>query len=135
MTVAGDSVEYVSGGVRVRIDGLNAVVRKLNKAGADAGEMRDLMHQVGSIVIGGAHAPVLSGTLSGTLRAGRGKTKAVVRAGGARAPYAGVVHYGWPARNIHPQPYLTDALAARHAQIFTALEAGINDLLRRNNLT
>lgn len=133
--MAGDSIEYVSGGVRVRIDGLNAVIRKMSKAGADAGEMRDLMHEVGSIVVGAAHPPVLSGATAGTLRAGRGKTKAVVRAGGARAPGTGVNHYGWPARNVHAQPFLTDALAARHAQIFTALEAGINGLLTRNNLT
>jgi len=133
--MAGDDIEYVSGGSRVRIQGLNAVVRKLNRAGADAGEMRDLMHSVGSIVVRSAQPPVRTGITAGTIRAGRGKTKAVVRAGGARAPGAGVTHYGWPARGIHPQPFLTDALRAQHQQIFSALERGIDDLLRRNNLT
>ena len=133
--MADDSIEYVSGGVRVRIDGLNAVVRKLNRAGADAGDMRDLMHEVGNIVVRSAHPPVRSGGLQATVRAGRGKTKAVVRAGGAKAPGAGVVHYGWPARNIRPQPFLTTALSAQHAQIFAALERGLDALLRKNDLT
>lgn len=128
-------LSYESGGVRVRVDGLRATIRRLNKAGTDAAEMRDLMHALGSIVVDAADAPNESGTLAGTVRAGRGKTKAVVRAGGARAPYAGVIHYGWPERGIQPRPFLTDALKAQHAAIFDALERGISDLLARNQLT
>src|SRR5690606_32966995 len=107
-TMANDTIEYRNGGTRVRIDGLNRVVRKLNAAGADAEDMRDLMHDLGNIVIAGANEPIDSGRLSADIRSGRGKTKAVVRAGGARVPYAGVIHYGWPARGITPQPFLTD---------------------------
>lgn len=133
--MAGDTIEYRNGGVRVRVEGLNRVVRKLSRAGADAEDMRGLMHSLGQIVVDGANVPVRTGRLSTNVRSGRGKTKAVVRAGGARVPYAGVIHYGWPARGIAPQPYLTDALQAKHDQIFTALEQGINDLLARNGLT
>lgn len=133
--MANDTIEYRNGGTRVRIDGLNRVVRKINAAGADAEDMRDLMHDLGNIVIDGARVPIgPTGRLSANVRSGRGKTKAVVRAGGARVPYAGVIHYGWPARGIAPQPFLTDALAARHAQVFSALDAGIDELLRANNL-
>ena len=132
----GDTIEYRSGGVRVRVEGLNRVVRKLNQAGADAEQMRSLMHSLGQIVVDGAHPPHLTGRLAGTIRAGRGKTKAVVRAGGARtAPYAGVIHYGWPARGIAARPYLTESLRARQAQIYDALERGINQLLADNGLT
>jgi hypothetical protein len=34
---------------------------------------------------------------------------AVVRAGGARLPYGGPIHWGWPARHLAAQPFLTDA--------------------------
>jgi phage gpG-like protein len=132
--MAGDGIEYSSGGTRVRIEGLKAVLSKLNKAGADAQDMKDLMHEVGSIVVRAAQPPVLSGTLAGSIRAGRGKTKAVVRAGFASIPYAGVQHYGWPAHGIAPHPFLTDALRANHAQVFAALEAGIDELLAKNGL-
>jgi len=128
-------IEYSQGGTRVRIDGLKAVISKLNKAGANAQDMRELMHSVGSIVIQGANPPTLSGRLAASMRAGRGKTKAVVRAGYAsRVPYAGVIHYGWPARNIGPHPFLTDSLRANHGRVFTALEAGIDELLSKNGL-
>lgn len=132
--MAGDTVEYVNGGTRIRVDGLNRVVRRLNAAGADAEDMRDLMHNIGNIVIAGATPPSRTGRLAGNVRAGRGKTKAVVRAGGARVPYAGVIHYGWPARGIRAQPFLTDALARRHAAVFAALEAGLDRLLQANDL-
>ncbi len=129
-------IEYTSGGVRVRVDGLKKTLSRLNKAGTDAEDMKDLMHDLGEIVVKGATPPSgTTGALAGSIRAGRGKTKAVVRAGGAKAPYAGVIHYGWPARNIKPHPFLTDSLARRHDQIFTALEQGIDALLAKNDLT
>lgn len=109
-------------------------MRALTKAGADAQDMKDLMHSIGSIVVDAADAPAKSGALAGTIRAGRGKTKAVVRAGGARTPYAGVIHYGWPARGISPQPFLTEALQANRSAVFAALEAGIDELISKNGL-
>lgn len=130
-----DTIEYVEGGVRIRVEGLRKTIRDLTKAGADAQDMRDLMHELGGMVVDGASVPSgVTGQLSQTLRAGRGKTKAVVRAGGARAPYAGVIHYGHPTRNIAPQPFLTNALRARRSQIYAALERGIGDLLAKNDL-
>lgn len=119
----------------MRIDGLRKTMRDLSKAGTDAQDMKDLMHQLGELVIDAADVPHgASGALAGTLRAGRGKTKAVVRAGDARTPYAGVIHYGWPAHNIAPRPFLIDALKARHSQVYAALERGIGDLLAKNDL-
>ena len=94
------------------------------------------MHALGLIVVSAAQpaTPTLEGTLRGTVRAGRGKTKAVIRAGGARAPYAGVIHYGWPARNIRARPFLADAVQATRSQTLAALDQGIGDLLRKNKL-
>jgi hypothetical protein len=96
--------------------------------------MRQLIHTVGMVVVRAASAPVRSGKLEGTIRAGRGKTKAVVRAGGARAPYAGVIHYGWPARGIAAQPFLVDALQAQRNNVLSTLDTGIEEILRKNNL-
>lgn len=127
--------EFTSGAGRVRVTGVRKAVRALEAAGADAQDMRDLMHDLGNIVVQAAAPPSVSGRLAGTIRAGRGKTKAVVRAGGARAPYAGVIHYGWPARGIAAQPFLTDALRAKRSEVFRTLDGGIADILRRNDLT
>lgn len=126
-----------NGPVRVRIDGLNKVARALRKSGADMQDMSVLMHAIGMTVVLAARprAPYLSGALSGTIRAGRGKTKAVVRAGSARVPYAGVEHYGWPAHNIPPHPFLTDALAQQQDTIYDQLDRGLMTILAKNGLT
>lgn len=130
----GGVVDLGSGDVHIRVEGLSKTVRALAKAGADAQDMKDLMHTLGSLVVHAATPPTVSGALDGSMRAGRGKTKAVIRAGGARVPYAGVVHYGWPARGIRAQPFLTDALTSQRAKLIAALDAGLGDILRKNNL-
>ncbi|MGM7677573.1 hypothetical protein [Microbacterium sp. A94] len=130
-----DEFEVVSGTGRVRVKGLRKTLRSMEQAGADAESMRDLMHSIGSIVVRSASPPRVSGALAGTMRAGRGKTKAVVRAGGARAPYGPVIHYGWPARGISAQPFLSDALNRNQANIFRELDTGIADILSHNRLT
>jgi len=121
-------------GVSVRTTGLAKTARALEKAGADSTDMKQLMFDIGMLIVRASLPPVLTGRLSSSIRAGRGKTKAVVRAGGARVPYAGVIHYGYPARNIEPQPFLLSALERKRGDVFTELENGIDDILRKNNL-
>lgn len=130
-----DDFEIASGDVRVRIEGLGRTLRALSKAGADAQDMKALMHEIGMLVVNAANPPTKSGQLKATMRAGKGKTKAVVRAGGARVPYAGVIHYGWPSRNIEPNPFFIDALQSQRGNAVNKLDEGIGDLLRKNGLT
>ncbi|OKL49387.1 hypothetical protein BM477_04755 [Boudabousia marimammalium] len=121
----------------MKVTGLNRTLRQLEQAGAAAGDMKDLMHQIGESVIERARPAVprgKSGKLARSLRAGRGKTKAVVRAGGARVPYAGVIHYGWPAHHIRPQPFYLTAMQAAQTQILDQLNQGISDLLEKADL-
>lgn len=118
----------------VRVDGLRELNRALNKAQVDAQDQKDLMHELGMIVVRAANVPTLTGALEGSLRAGKGKTKAVVRAGGARVPYAGVQHYGWPKRNIEPRPFLLAALESRTTEIVNTMEKGVGEILAKANL-
>ncbi len=127
--------EMVRGDFRVRYRGLGKTLRALSKAGADAGDMKDLMHRIGMLVVTAAQPPVgATRKLSQTLRAGRGKTKAVVRAGGARAKYAGVIHYGWPAHHIAPNPFLLRALQQERPQVVQTLSDGLGEILHKNGL-
>ena len=96
--------------------------------------MKDVMQGIGNLVVDAANPPVVSGNLAGTMRASRTKNKAVVRAGGARARYAGAIHYGWPRRNIGAQPFLSEAVDANQNEILSKLDEGIGDLLRKNDL-
>lgn len=118
----------------VTIKNLNKVTRALTKAGVDAQDQKALMHEIGMIVVRAAQPPVRSGALAGSMRAGRGKTKAVVRAGGARVPYAGVIHYGWPKHNIEANPFLLKALESQRDEVYKKLDEGMGDVLRKNDL-
>lgn len=123
-------------GVKIEVQNLTETLRRLSKAGADAEDMRDLMRSTGEIVAGAArrHVPYRSGALASSIRAGRGKTKAVVRAGRASVPYAGVQHYGWPARNITGRMFMVQGLNEARGPAITHLEQGLRDLLRKNAL-
>lgn len=132
--MADEDFTIADGDVRIRITGLAKTVRAMEKSGADAADMRDLMHALGMTVVRAAGPPVLTGATAASARAGRGKTKAVVRAGGARVPWAPVVHYGWPARNIAPNPWLATALQQTRSRVLSQLDAGLGDILKRNDL-
>ncbi|QJD53907.1 hypothetical protein SEA_BROKMONSTER_9 [Microbacterium phage BrokMonster] len=125
--------EYQNRGIRV--DGLRELNAKLRAAGDESADLPDLMFRLGSIVIANARVPAKSGELAGTLRAGRGRTKAVVRAGYAkRGAHAGVVHYGNPHTGSRAQPFLVDALRRAQSQLVSELETGIDQLMRKHKL-
>ncbi|AXC38250.1 hypothetical protein SEA_NOELANI_9 [Microbacterium phage Noelani] len=125
--------EYQNRGIR--IDGLRELNAKLRAAGDESADLPDLMFRLGSIVIANARVPAKSGELAGTLRAGRGRTKAVVRAGYAkRGAHAGVVHYGNPHTGSRAQPFLVDALRRSQTQLVSELQTGIDQLMRKHKL-
>jgi hypothetical protein len=74
-----------------------------------------------------SHVPVRSGRLRASIRAGSTQKSGTVKAGGARVPYAGPIHFGWfvrkdPARGgpIKPNPFLYRALDERRDEVFAA---------------
>ena len=96
----------------LRIEGLRELNAKLRKVGDDSQDRPELMQGIGNIVIANARPPRESGELAGTMRAGRGRTKAVVRVGYARrGGHACVVHYGDPHRGHRANPFMIRALA------------------------
>ncbi|PDQ34131.1 MAG: hypothetical protein B5766_12935 [Candidatus Lumbricidophila eiseniae] len=123
-------------GTTVMVEGITQLNRRLRAAGSDLSQMSELMHRVGTIVIQNAHPPRDTGALAGTLRAGRGTTKAVVRAGYKhRGKHAGVIHYGDPHRGRRAQPFLTDALTRSRTQVIREITRGIDTIMRTNHLT
>ena len=62
-------------------------------------------------------APRRSGRLAGSIRALGSQTSGRAAVGKKSVPYAGVIHYGWPARNITAQPFLEDALERRQNDV------------------
>lgn len=96
----------------VQVEGARELRRTLRKAGDDLDDFKSVHREIGGIVVDSARPKTprgFTGRLEASVRASGTKTAAVVRAGKARVPYAGPIHWGWPARNIRPQPWLTDA--------------------------
>ena len=136
VTVSGDGLYNLGGGTVMRIEGFNKTVRALHRAGAETQDMKDLMHSPGSLVVKTARplTPHKTGHLAGSIRAGRGKTKAVVTAGRKSIPYAGVQHYGWPAHHIKASMFLVKALEVKNEEIVRNLIKGIGEICTKLGL-
>lgn len=136
MVESARDIRQTYGGVTVTAKGLRSASRALSKAGDYAEDQKDLMHEIGMIVVNEAKriAPARTGTLRESIRAGKGKTKAVVRAGFKRVPYAPVIHYGWPDRNIPAQPYMYQALATTRNEVMARYDRGMEALLFKAGL-
>lgn len=128
----------MSDGLGYKIEGLRQAVAALNAVSGGAADMRPVMHNVAEIVARRARkrVPVLSGALRATIRSGKAKLKAQVRAGynSARLRYAAVIHYGWPKRGIPANPWMEKALAETQEQALEELSRGMDRLLRTHRL-
>jgi hypothetical protein len=96
--------------LRVRVDGLAGVLRSLQGVGLDLSDL-DMapIGRVGARLVT-HYAPVRSGRLAGTTRAGKpGKNRITIRSGTGRVPYAAPINYGWPSRGIAPAGYMQKA--------------------------
>ncbi|WP_217182604.1 hypothetical protein [Streptomyces sp. AC495_CC817] len=78
-----------------------------------------------------ALAPERSGKLRATIRAAGTKTAAILRAGFARVPYAGPIHWGWFARGILPQPFLSKGAQDSEGRWVRVYETYLNDTVNK----
>lgn len=101
---------------QVEVKGAKELRKQLKAAGDDLGDLKATHKKVAQIVEFDALqlAPVVTGGLVGSIRASGTQTSAIVRAGRKSVPYAGPIHWGWPARNITAQPFLVDAQEAKY---------------------
>jgi len=76
-----------------------------------------------------------TGAMAKSIRAAGQAKRGVVRAGFARMPYVPVQYYGWPKRNITPNPFLEDAASARLNDIYEVYEDGIDKVTKKHGLT
>lgn len=134
----GYRVEGRSG--QVKIEGLSKVRRDLKNLSNDvdyrAQEFLPVNKSIADAVAGDAksYVPFLTGTLSGTIRAAATKTSARVKAGYKSVPYAGPIHFGWPARFIKPQPFFYDAIDKRRGEIQERYDDLVKKLIKKYDL-
>jgi len=124
-------------GRQVSVEGARELRKALKTVGDEAkAGLKDVNLEVAEIVARAAvtKVPARSGALRETVRAAGAQTRASVKAGFKKVPYAGVIHFGWPARGILPRPFLYDALDARRDEVMEAYTDGMADLIKKNGL-
>lgn len=121
--------------------------RKMSMLDQDFEDLKQIHEDVAKIVADRARqlAPKgPTGNLRETIRESGTKTGGRVRAGFARVPYAGPIHFGWSTRPdaqkrwrggpIEPNPFLYDALDDRYNEVFDTYFTQIKNLQRKNGL-
>jgi len=118
---------------RVQVIGGPQMRRALKHMGADLADLSAINRQVGEMVLAASHdlVPRLSGDLDASQKLSVTRTRAQIVAGSRLVPYAGPIHFGWPAHNITPQPWLYDALDKRAGEVADAYEKRVAELVTR----
>lgn len=120
----------------IRVEGAKELRKALRDVSDGVSDLKQVHADAADIVAQRAAqlVPRRSGRLASSVRSTGQASQGVVRAGFARVPYAGVIHFGWPRRNISPQPFLYDALDDRTSEVIAAYEQRVNELIAKNGL-
>lgn len=118
---------------RVQVTGAKELRSAMKRMGADLKDLTRVNKAAAEVVADTARrrVPVLTGRLRKTLRAGATQRTGTVSAGSRLVPYAGPIHFGWPERNIEPQPFIYDALDERKGAVVELYEKRVEELIRK----
>lgn len=121
--------------IRVDVNGVDRVIAALQGFQVKARDLQAAWADIGAKVKTDAVviAPKLTGRLSASVRAGKAKSRAVVRAGKTSIPYAGVIHYGG-YNNIKAQPFLVVSVENNRSYAVNRLDREISTLIRQFGL-
>lgn len=118
----------------IKIEGLNALARQLKELSAEAVvELKALNLAAAEDIAQAARdrTPVDTGMLQDSIKAHATARRGTVTVGGTGIPYAAVIHFGWPAHNISPAPFLYEALDTRREAVFATYDSAVNALVDR----
>lgn len=122
----------------LKIEGGRQLRRTLRQAGSDLTDLKAANAQAASIVSNRAKswAPTRTGRLQSSVRSSGTKTAGIVRAGNNRksksgVPYAAPIHWGWKARNIRANPFLSYSAQATESTWIRLYEQLVNKALSK----
>jgi len=120
----------------ISISGVKEVTDTLKKLGRDIESNIELNKELSTTLSqkASAMAPKLTGALASSVVGNPSAEKAQILAGSAAVPYAGVQEYGWPERNIRPQPYLNPAVNNNMGYIIEKYNDSIQKAIKQYNL-
>lgn len=120
----------------ITISGVKEVTDTLNKLGRDIESNIELNKELSTTLSqkASALAPKLTGALASSVKGNPSAEKAQILAGSAAVPYAGVIEYGWPDRNIDAQPYLNPAVNDNMGYIIEKYNDSIQKAIKQYDL-
>lgn len=124
-------------GGQLEIEGLRDVQKAMKNFSDDSrNDMKETHRKAGQLVVDGAArlVPVRSGALLASLRSAPTQRQGKVRLGSAAVPYAGPIHFGWPARHIQPNPFIYEVLDGRRQEVYALYAERISELVVKYNL-
>lgn len=130
-------------GNRVEVEGLKELTRNLSLLAADETGINQANYRAATTLLQTAKpmVPVRSGKLANSLKAGKAKRYAEVRAGSARVPYAAPIHFGWfydkeyfIQKNIRPNPFFYRALGLVYDDIIAKYNDDMEALIKKYQL-
>lgn len=115
----------------VRVEGLAPLLRQLQALGVSADDLKEAFGEISEDVATEAATRVRvdSGDTRASIRPARTKNKAVVRAGSAKVPYAGVLNYVRPG-----DEFLTGPANENPEQKVAKIEANLDRLIVSHGL-
>jgi hypothetical protein len=136
------AAKYRSGAIegtggQLEIEGLRDVQKAMRKFSDDSrNDMKETHRRAGQIVVDGAAklVPVRSGALLASLKSAPTQRQGRVRVGSAAVPYAGPIHFGWPARHIQPNPFIYEVLDGRRQEVYSLYAERISQLIVKYDL-
>lgn len=124
-----------------QIEGLREVQKALKDLSDDLkNEMKPTHLEAAKIVANDAvtRAPFRTGHLRSLIYPMAARTGGRVNIGSSRkgeaVPYAGPIHFGWPARKIKPQPFVYEALDPRRDDVAVIYATRLNELIIKHGI-
>lgn len=115
----------------VQVAGRDQLVKTMREAGANLKDLNAANKAAAEVATppAVAAAPRVSGRLASTGRPAGTRAAALIRFGGAAVPYAPVIHFGWQAHNIEPQPWAFQSAQSTEPQWTAVYEREIDKIL------
>jgi phage gpG-like protein len=120
----------------ISIQGVKEVTDSLKRMARDLESNLDLNKELSTTLSqkASAMAPRLTGALASSVAGNPSAEKAQILAGSAAVPYAGVIEYGWPAKNREAKPYLNPAVNDNMGYIIEKYNDSIQKAIKQYDL-
>lgn len=118
-------------GLYLRVNGAGEVERDLAKLGVRLADLDFTRIANEGMRLAASFAPRKSGKLAQSIKANKSKSRATIRAGSSRVPYAGAINYGWRKRGIEPAHFMQRADLVLRRTVPAELENQIRTIIAR----